>query len=615
GPNKEVHTLNLLCTEGMRCVPLSQIQRMRFLNPALESDFRRALEVLASSHDSLKKTVSLNFSGDGKRPVKVGYVIENPIWKTSYRLVMDKNGKGPFLQGWAMVENTSDEDWKDVRMALISGRPISFQMDLYQPLFIPRPTVEMDRFASLRPPSYGGAMVAGQIGAGQPGVGGLGALGVGGGGFAGNPGLPPALITNGLNNRYQLGVFNGANQLGLQGGGQLGQQGGNAGWMLNQNNDGVANTLMNTANFSQNRLSYQELQQRRQNLKEAKEKAAKVGSAVAALDPAGSVQSLASADEIGDYFQYTIDQKVSLPRQKSAMLPIVNQNVSGSRVSIYNEAVHAKFPLLGLKFKNTSGQNLMQGPVSVFDNGAYAGDARIPDLQPDEERLLSYAIDLGTEVKAEGTTAPQQLTAVKIVKGVVNATNRWQTTRTYLIKNRSPRERTLIIEHPILQDWKLLSPAKATEQSRDFYRFELKVPAGKTVTQEVVEETSRRNVMALSGTDDQTVKLFLNSTVTGDKVKEAFRKAAGYRQSLAGTQKDLAELSRQLKAITEDQGRLRANIDKLPHTSAAYKRYLEKFDTQETQIEKLQGQIEEKQEAVKRQQKEYEDYLAALTVE
>src|SRR5262249_52293855 len=129
GPNKEAHMLNLLCTEGVRCLPLNQIQRLRFLNPALESEFRRALEVLASSHDSLKKTVSLNFSGDGKRPVKVGYVIENPIWKTSYRLVMDKNGKGPFLQGWAMVENTSDEDWKDVRMALISGRPISFQMD------------------------------------------------------------------------------------------------------------------------------------------------------------------------------------------------------------------------------------------------------------------------------------------------------------------------------------------------------------------------------------------------------------------------------------------------------------------------------------------------------
>src|SRR5262249_52750323 len=89
--------------------------------------------------------------------VQVGYVVENPIWKTSYRLVLGKNGK-PFLQGWAIVENTSDDDWSGVRMALISGRPISFQMDLYQPLYVPRPVVEPELFASLRPPTYTGAM-------------------------------------------------------------------------------------------------------------------------------------------------------------------------------------------------------------------------------------------------------------------------------------------------------------------------------------------------------------------------------------------------------------------------------------------------------------------------
>ena len=145
------------------------------------------------------------------------------------------------------------------------------------------------------------------------------------------------------------------------------------------------------------------MQQRRQQLRQAKDNAKKIGSAVA-LDPSG-VASVANADEIGDYFQYTIDQKVTLPRQKSAMLPIVNQPVEGDRVSIYNEAVQAKFPLLGLRFKNTTGQDLMQGPVSVYEGGTYAGDGRIMDLQPNEERLLSYAIDQGVEVKAEGTTS------------------------------------------------------------------------------------------------------------------------------------------------------------------------------------------------------------------
>src|ERR1700723_1773229 len=153
----ECEMLNLWCADGMRSLKMPDLQRVRFLNPVMESEFRKALETLALSHDTQKKAVSINFVGEGKRNVRVGYVVENPIWKTSYRLVLDKKEK-PFLQGWAVVETPTDEDWKDVRMALVSGRPISFQMDLYQPLYVPRPVVEPELFASLRPPTYSGNM-------------------------------------------------------------------------------------------------------------------------------------------------------------------------------------------------------------------------------------------------------------------------------------------------------------------------------------------------------------------------------------------------------------------------------------------------------------------------
>jgi hypothetical protein len=153
----EVELLNLWCAEGVRSVKLADVQRLRFLNPVLDSEVKKALETLALSHDTQKKAVSLSFTGEGEREVRVGYVIENPIWKTSYRLVLNKEGK-PYLQGWAVVENPSDEDWNDVGMVLVSGRPISFQMDLYQPLYVPRPMVEPELFASLRPPTYNSAL-------------------------------------------------------------------------------------------------------------------------------------------------------------------------------------------------------------------------------------------------------------------------------------------------------------------------------------------------------------------------------------------------------------------------------------------------------------------------
>src|SRR5207237_315104 len=169
----QIECLNLWCTDGMRSLKLAEVQRVRFLNAIMESEFRKALETLAQGHDSQKKAVSIHFAGQGKRNVKVGYVIENPVWKTSYRLVLQPQNakkddqkevdkkeakKGPYLQGWAVVENTTDEDWSGVRMALISGRPISFQMNLYDALFIKRPVVEPELFASLRPPTYSGGL-------------------------------------------------------------------------------------------------------------------------------------------------------------------------------------------------------------------------------------------------------------------------------------------------------------------------------------------------------------------------------------------------------------------------------------------------------------------------
>src|SRR5262249_51813104 len=134
--------------------------RLRFLNPTLDAEFQKALDVLAGMHNTQKRSVSLHFSGTGKRRVKIGYVLEHPIWKTSYRLLLEKGGKAT-MKGFAIVENTTDEDGKAVRRVLAAGGRVSFKRDLYEPLHLPRPTVEPERFASLRPPVYQGDIAAG----------------------------------------------------------------------------------------------------------------------------------------------------------------------------------------------------------------------------------------------------------------------------------------------------------------------------------------------------------------------------------------------------------------------------------------------------------------------
>src|SRR5262249_29791138 len=103
------------------------------------------------------------------------------------------------------------------------------------------------------------------------------------------------------------------------------------------------------------------VQQQREVLKELSGK----------MDLGKSVTSAASASKLGDYFQYAIDHPVTLPRQKSALLPILGKDVKGERLSIYNEGTHARFPLLGLAFTNTTGMHLTQGPITVYEGGTY----------------------------------------------------------------------------------------------------------------------------------------------------------------------------------------------------------------------------------------------------
>jgi hypothetical protein len=442
-------------------------------------------------------------------------------------------------------------------VALVSGRPISFRMDLYDPLYVPRPTVEPELFASLRPQTYEGSMprelskTEMRPAATPP-----------------PPAAPaPALATElGAAARPRAGGFAGRG-FGKSAGGALGG-------------------LRDEAEALGERLALER-----------------------------GVASAASAEKLGESFQYVIEQPVNLPRQKSALLPVVQKDVEAARVSVYNPAVHAKYPLRGLRLKNATGMNLMQGPVTVYEGGVYAGDARIPDLQPNEERLLTYAVDLGTEVEAKAKNPPGRITAVRLKKGLLYSTTKQREERTYRAVNRSQDDRTLLVEHPYRADYKLANDLKPAERTRELYRFELKLPAGKADELTVAEERDLTQTVQLTSADDQQIRFFLQQQVLSTAVRQALEKAIGLRGELAGVQRELEQANRALAQIEQDQGRLRANLKEMPPTAAAYKRYLEKFDAQETQIEKLQGQRQQLQDKEHQQRQAYEGFLMALNVE
>jgi hypothetical protein len=158
------------------------------------------------------------------------------------------------------------------------------------------------------------------------------------------------------------------------------------------------------------------------------------------------VASTAMAGEKGELFEYRIDQPVTLGKHQSALLPIIGQTLQGQKVSLYNQRVNAKHPLTGYRLKNTSSLHLMQGPITMFDSGAYAGDARIEDLAPGQDRLISYALDLKIEVEPKFEGGTQELATVSLKKGTMLISRRLVEDRTYLVKNRDTKTKTVLIE-------------------------------------------------------------------------------------------------------------------------------------------------------------------------
>ena len=558
----ETDAVTLSTAEGLRTVRMPNVVRVKFLNPVIEAELKKALETLARSHDAAKKSVNLNFTGEGKRRVRVGYVVEAPIWKTSYRLVLDKDGK-PSLQGWAIVENPTDEDWKNVKMALVSGRPISFKMDLYDPLYAKRPTVEPELFASLRPPAYEGGLEgkAKDMAANKPG--GLG-MGGGIGGFGGGGGMQP--MTEAAPAAAKPAI-------------QFGRS-------------GLA------APKSDARMRYAE-----QLGKDLSEK----------MDLSAATAS-ATAGQLGDYFQYVIDHPVSIARQKSAMIPVINHAVESTRVSIYNQAVQAKHPLLGLKFKNTTGTNLAQGPITVFEGSSYAGDSRVMDLQPGEERLLAYAIDLGTEVVPQNGPGGGSVTGIRAKGGMVTITRKFREEKIYKAVNRSEAERKLIVEHPnrTNQGYKLVEPAKPVEETAELLRFQLPLAAGKSAELKVVEERVTDEVVTLTNANQNTLRFLIGQANPSPELKKKLEEASKLQAQVQAKQQELTNVNNEVNRITQDQNRIRQNLANTPREAEVYKTYLSKLSAQEKELDALTERQKALAGEIAAAQKAFNDYVMGL---
>lgn len=148
------HRVSLMTTGGVRQFLLEEADGLQFADPALQAKLDAALAALARDSAKDRRTLAIRATGDGERTLRVGYVVEAPLWKTSYRLTLaaDPKAETAALQGWAVLENMSGADWDGVDLTVVSGNPVTFRQALYQSYTVARPEVPVEVAGRVLPP-------------------------------------------------------------------------------------------------------------------------------------------------------------------------------------------------------------------------------------------------------------------------------------------------------------------------------------------------------------------------------------------------------------------------------------------------------------------------------
>ena len=157
------HRLSVMTADGLQQTVLEESDGIRFADPKLQEQVQGALAAINSYRTRARRTLSIQSKGQGKRTVRAGYVVEAPLWKTSYRLSLARSPDpvSPAqsrLQGWALLENMSGHDWEGVELTLASGNPVTFRQALYQAYYVKRPEVPVEVLGRVLPPADTGTV-------------------------------------------------------------------------------------------------------------------------------------------------------------------------------------------------------------------------------------------------------------------------------------------------------------------------------------------------------------------------------------------------------------------------------------------------------------------------
>jgi len=530
-------------TGAVRVFELTPALSVRPLEGNLQDQLDRYLELLSSTHSTGLRHLTLDALGQGQRQLRVSYISEVPLWKSTYRIVFPRadNGKAT-MQGWAVVDNTVGADWDNVQLSLVAGAPQSFIQPLSQPLYSRRPEIPIATLVETTPQTHEAAETNAPPAAEAP---------------------PPMALAAPRRVPHSIKMVAEKEAPPASGFGVAGMEGtGSAGGVIG----------------------------------------AVFGSGGGVERPSDAFQEGdVSTNAFDDFFEYALAAPVTIHKNESAMVPILQQDLPAEHVTLWSASEPT--PLRAVWLENNSKLTLDSGSFSIFESGEFAGEGLLDPIHPGEKRLLSYATDQAVRVKVTARDGKRTLHHMSIKKGVLLETHMDVASVTYSATNSADVDRVVLVEHARRNNgWTLDEGLKAEETAPDLYRFKVAVAAHSTAKVEVRERGPEVTSIALNANQDQSGYL-LDLVKRESDAQEKLEPVITAEIRLAELDRRIEESKRAEQTAGADEARDRENLTALKGNDAA-KRFVDELNRAEDQLQATRKQtadlVQQKQAATEK---------------
>lgn len=312
-------------------------------------------------------------------------------------------------------------------------------------------------------------------------------------------------------------------------------------------------------------------------------------------------------------FEYRIMVPVTVKRNQSSLVPILQSKISAKKLCVYNERNRKANPMMCLELTNDTELTLETGPISIFDHDAFAGEAMLPFLNANETRLIAYAVELGISVAVDSQYRTTDIHEIRIEKYAETFQFSIQQTK-YTIKNKLDEEKTIIIEHPKAYQYELFETENSNEETENYYRYELKLAPREIQIFEVKLRRIEQHSLQLNQiAKSDIIKWFELNLITSEN-RDFLLNIFDLETQKHDIDDQINKLQQDLQKIVADQDRLRENLKSLGTSqseSRLKEKYVKKLEEQEETLETLLKDVED----LKVKKQELEEQIKQAMIE